>query len=432
MTGWFRRIPMRTTSADAIRLAVSLALALSLWGYVTAIQDPEESRSFEVSVRADGLAESLLLRSSAPVATITYTGPRSVIRDLNQSDVGAALDLSRIQEPTNQRVRVLVDPVDGVRRRGAVPAEVPVVIEREVTRTFPLTVGQPDLRDATRRVGDVIPEVSQVNVTGPEPLIDRITSVVLPIDIQDRTEDYSGVFIPVARDSDENPIAEVAIDPPRIDANVPIEARGKSVAVISQVVGEPAVGYEVVARTVSPPTVLIDGPAAVLDGLITIATVPVDITGTQNSVFQRTGLEPLPDGVQVLQPSGGVVDVVVQISQRNRVQPIPSQQVRAVNTAPGLDVTIDPATVSVVVVASDDQLVALEASDLTVQVDLANLGPGTYQLKPSVAIPPNVQWLSTDPELVNVTVTRSAAADPPGSPQSAATPTADRAATPDQ
>jgi YbbR domain-containing protein len=78
--------------------------------------------------------------------------------------------------------------------------------------------------------------------------------------------------------------------------------------------------------------------------------------------------------------------------------------VKIVNLEPGLTAEWEPREVTVVVVAAADVLSRLTADDVLIQVDLEGLGPGEYDIRPSVVLPPNVQWISTDPATVHVTI----------------------------
>ena len=140
--------------------------------------------------------------------------------------------------------------------------------------------------------------------------------------------------------------------PGTVPINVQITARGKSVAVITQLIGEPAPGYEVVDRTINPSTVIVDGPADVLATLISVSTEPVDVTNATATLQKQVNLVDLPDGVKVIDPADGSVAVVVQIAERGVRQPLPSQEVNVVNLESGLTAEVSPRAVSVTVVAS--------------------------------------------------------------------------------
>ncbi|MER3485136.1 MAG: hypothetical protein C4345_03330, partial [Chloroflexota bacterium] len=233
----------------------------------------------------------------------------------------------------------------------------------------------------------------------------RVARVVLPIELGGQTRDFTGTFTPVAQDREGRPIPEIAISPTSVRATVEITARGKSVAVITQLIGTPAQGFDILERTVNPPAVLVDGPQEVLDDLVVVRTLPIDVSGATDDISQRIGLE-LPEGVRVIEPADGLVQVYVQIDQRAVRQPLPGQVVKIVNLAPGLTAEWEPREVTVVVVAAADVLSRLTADDVLIQVDLDGLGPGDYDIQPSVMLPPNVQWISTDPSAVHVTIRR--------------------------
>ena len=55
-----------------------------------------------------------------------------------------------------------------------------------------------------------MPEVSEVTVSGPKRLVDNVARVVLPVDIGDRTDDFTADFVPVALDAAGQPIPEVS------------------------------------------------------------------------------------------------------------------------------------------------------------------------------------------------------------------------------
>jgi YbbR domain-containing protein len=190
--------------------------------------------------------------------------------------------------------------------------------------------------------------------------------------------------------------------------------------VITQLQGEPAQGYEVVDRTINPSTVLVDGPQGSLDDLVAVSTEPIDVAGATSTVSKRVRIGGLPEGVDVIEPADGTVIAVVQIRQRGVTQPLPGQHIEFVNVGTGLTAEANPGEITVTVVASQEVLADLTAETISVQVDVGGLGPGVYTLAPQVILPPNMQYNSTDPPTVTITIRQSSAT--PGA--SAATPEA--------
>jgi hypothetical protein len=63
----------------------------------------------------------------------------------------------------------------------------------------------------------------------------------------------------------------------------------------------------------------------------------------------------------------------------------------------------------VTVIGNEDELDQLTPDQLRVLVDAAGLGPGTYQLRPTVVLPPNMEWTAVDPAMVSVTISEEQA-----------------------
>lgn len=399
----------RITTADLVRLGSSLVLALLLWGWVTAREDPQRTRIFSnVTVQVGELKGNLVVVSSVPNAQIRLRGPRSVIDGIQPADVSAHLNLRGITKPGAYTVGVVVSAPEGVWDSTAIPATVQIQVEESVAKQFTVVPAVQDQVSPSRKVGQIVPAVSDVTVRGPSSVVGRVARVVLPITIGNQTSDFTGDFTPVAQDKDGQAVTEVKISPDKIRATVPIEAAGKSVAVFATLVGTPASGLEVLDRAVIPSTVLIEGDAAALEGLLSVQTEPVDITGATGNISRQVGIEGLPPGVRVIDPPNGQVEVSVQIAPRSIRQELPGLRVQVTNLADGLQAQVKPAEVTVVVVGSADVLAKLRTADLAIQVDVGGLGPGEHVLKPTVSVPPNVQWISTQPGVVTVTIGKQA------------------------
>lgn len=405
---------------------LSLILAIVLWGWVTATGDPETTRVFAgIPVTVEGLKDGYVVVADLAETEIRVTGPRSVVEELAATELEAMLDLEHIEEPGAYTVRVEVARPEETWSATARPRSVNVVVEREATMAVPIEPNISGNLGANQQVESVNPSASEVMVTGPASLVERVARVELPVDIANRTTDFASVFTPVAVDADGQPIAGVTLSPATVSASVEITARGKRVAVIAQIEGDPASGFEVVDRLVNPNTVLVDGPADILEAMITVNAAAVDISGAEGDVAQRVPIVGLPNGVTLLDPQSGLVDVVVQIRQRGVQQPLPSQQVTVVNLGEGLTAQVSPSAVQVTVIGNEEELEDLTPMSLVVQVDAGGLGPGVHELRPTVVLPPNMEWKSVEPQLVTVTITEEGATGAPGTPRSspAASPT---------
>lgn len=415
-----QQLSMRFTRADAIRLVASLILAILLWGLVTSAQDPEQTRTFTgVQVAVGELPSPLQVVGDVPDVAVRVTGPRSVVSDMSASDITASLDLDGIEAPGESTVSIHVETPRGIWDASANPSRLPIRVEESITKSFVVETEITGSTDATRQASATVVDASELNVVGPRSSVDRVARVIVPIRIENQTRDFTTSVAPQAIDAQGQPIPEVSISPDLVLVNVAIEARGKRVAVLTQLEGTPAQGYEVVDRTINPATILVDGPAELVEPLISVSTEPIDISGASETITRRVAVVGLPEGVHVIDPLDEAVDVVIQIRQLGVRQPLPAQAVMVVGLGEGLSIELSPDAIAVTVVAPESMLSDLTTNELAVQVNVAGLRPGTYTLQPVVALPPGVTWVSSDPASVTVRITEdiaSPALEPGASP----------------
>ncbi|MBW3633902.1 MAG: hypothetical protein KY456_12840 [Chloroflexi bacterium] len=406
---------MTGPSSDAVfRAVASLALAFLLWAWVTTQRDPPETRVYaDLTLQAPVLPEPLQIAGELPPVTLEVIGPRSVVDQVSRAGLRPSLDLSEVTGPGNYQAAVEVELPAAARVASVRPARVPLVVDETTSRTMHLDVAPAQIEDPTRRIGEIVPEVSEVTVSGPKRLVDNVDRVVLPVDIGDRTDDFAADFVPTALDGAGQPIPEVSVLPSRVTTTVEVEQRGRSVPVLVQTAGNPAQGYESVGSVANPSTVLLEGPDEVLANILSVVTTPVNIDGATDTVSTRVGLEDLPPDVRVVNPADGSVVAVVQIRPRGVTQLLSDLPVHVSNVREGFTATVEPDRLGVVVFASEETLANLSGEEISVSVSVVGLGAGRHQIRPSVTVPPEVQWLRTDPEVVVVTLEPETAAPMP-------------------
>ena len=402
------------------RVGVSILIAIGLWSWVTLSRDPETTKEIlSVEIKIVDLSPDLIVVGDVPTVTASYTGTRSNTQVIQQSDARASVDLSGLTEPGSYALDVEVAEPPDIWSARAEPGRIDIQVERRVSIVFPVIPKVLSDLGLSQQVGTVKPSASEVVVTGPESSVGQVTSVQLPVDLASRTTNFVGVFTPVPVDNGGQAIGGVILNPATISAEVQITARGRQLAVVTQITGAPASGFEIVDRAINPITALVDGPIETIEGLITISTLPVDVSGARGDVTQRVRLADLPPGVSILEPSSGFVDVVIQIRQRGVQQSLPEQPVVVLNVAFGLVAETTPGVVVVNVEASEQQLLDLESGSVQVVVDARGLGAGTYMLQPRVVVPATVEWLNVVPDTVTVRLRAATPIATPATPAAA-------------
>ncbi|MCA9833738.1 MAG: hypothetical protein KC435_07335 [Thermomicrobiales bacterium] len=406
-----------------IRLLTAFLLAIVTWGWVTQATDPIKTVTYaEMDISTPSLSSDLVIVTSLPRAKVIVEGPTSELADINRSVLSVGVDVSRITEPGEYSLPLVVDAPESDARITTDPETVLVQVDAVASKVIPLQVELSGEESTTSEVTTITPSFSQVTVTGPSSAVDRVASVILPVTISNPTGSFSAVLTPYAIDAQDQVVSEVTILPNQIVTQVEIQSRGKVINVIADVQGQPADGYVIQGRAVLPNSITVEGSEEALAGLLFVNTEPVDVTGASQSVSQKVSLVGLPEGVTVIDPIDGQVEVRVAIQDSSATeQTLSGLPVTAINVPDGYLVTIVPESVDVTLQGSTTVLSQMTEEDISVIVDVGSLETGTYELTPVVALPDNgVTNRGVTPGTIEVTLSLL----PGGTPEEQNTPAA--------
>lgn len=421
MQNLWQQFQQRVTRNQLARFGVSFLLAALLWGWVTQLQDPIETRRFaELTIEEPEMSGTIEIVTALPRVDVSVTDVESRLEGLSRADIRVSLDVSEIEGAGTFQVPVEASTTTGVRDIEVSPDTISIQVEEEISENFPLTeltVDDELLASDARRVVDINPEISQVTVRGTESAVERVDRVMLPVAIDGQTTDFMILIEPYAVDEDNQRIQEVTIDPGQVRTFVEMETRGKTVSVVPQLSGAPADGFVVQQQISLPSTIIVDGPEEALNPILFINTEPVDIAGATQSLSRTVELEPLPEGVTLVEPTDNQVEVRVSIgTSAGSPSLIQDMPVEVENLGDGLQATVDPETIDLSVTGSADVLGSLTPEDIKVAVDVAGLGVGVYTLTPEVTLPPDVSLSLLDPQSVTVLISAEATPAARGQP----------------
>lgn len=173
----------------------------------------------------------------------------------------------------------------------------------------------------------------------------------------------------------------------------------RTVAVVPQIVGEPAHGYMVLGVRVSPQTVTASGDPDRLAQLRTLATEPVNIRGAIRDVVQEVAVAAPPD-VNV----SARVQVRVQVAPAVAVTVVRGIRVDVRNAPAGMVTVVDPQTVSVQVQGPVALISRLRAEDFVARIDGSDLSEGDQRARIAIEAPPQIEVRAVIPPTVTVTV----------------------------
>lgn len=192
------------------------------------------------------------------------------------------------------------------------------VIPRIVTRSIPVRAKIEGELDTAFQVAGIEVEPLALDVTGPEPVVERVEGLQTP------PINLAGEKKPFARRFQLDPPADGVelSDGDRVTVKVTIEEKSlqRTVPVTATLKGKPHRDYQVGEVQVIPSAVRVKGSYRRVSDLETIATDPIDVSDLQKLAMFHTPLD-LPKGVERTGPAGDIT-VIVPVEDRVVQRPI--------------------------------------------------------------------------------------------------------------
>ena len=389
-------------------LALSFVLALIVWSAANRANDPITTRIFELPITQQGLLQSDgNVEVDTNTVRLTVEGPESIAGSLLDSDFAAVIDLSTLPFGKSS-TEVQVSPINPDLNLSIV-AQDPITISVEaipiISQEIPIEVSIVGEVARGYEQGDIVLDPETILVTGPENEVNRLSTARLTLFLESPREDYTAIRVPTWIGQDQRPVALGSVKASTNEVTVSIavnQTEGvKVVPIIAGWLGEPPNGYRLLGLEVDPESALISGAPTILDGVQSIETEAIDISGATESFEQRVTLD-LPAGVVL----GEIQSVVVSFD----IEPILTsdvvrKQVEIRALGEGLTATLQTEEVTVFIFGPLPVLNSVTPDDVSVTLDLLDLGPGTYNLQPIVTVTAaDITPRSTQPEFVTVEI----------------------------
>jgi YbbR domain-containing protein len=404
---WSRGLPAVELDERLGRLGLAVILAVLLWFYVVNLENPAQTTSFrDLPIDVRSTASNLRVISPLPTVDVTIQAPQNLMSNLSPADVHPYIDLSTMSEGVHEvpiRIETGGLPPESL-TVNVEPREVQVQLQLQVTKVFSVAAqieGTPPL-GYKYDPAQVTP--SNVQVTGSQDAIDRISKVVVPVNIDRQTTRVQGSRTPRAVDADGRDVANVTFEPANVQVLVPIEpyVRSKSVSVFPVVVGQPASGYRVASLTADPNNVQVCCSEEVLGPIDFLKVAPVSITGTTSTIVTTTQLI-LPPGVDLLPGQSRDVTITVQVEElQSTIELSVAPSVQGVPA--GYATFVSPDRVDVTLQGSFNRLQQIAPADVRVVANVSGLGEGAHEVTLQTIVPDGVtlQRISTDQATVTL------------------------------
>jgi YbbR domain-containing protein len=388
----------------------SLLLAFIVWMFATSQSDPfvqwRLSERVPIHVAPDpGLI--ITNQSEYPSAVaVQLQAPRSVEQLLAPDDVIITADLAGLG-PGDHIVRLKWDVARQAQVVAISPQQITVRLEVQESQLKPVRVNIVTQPPIVYTVDEPVLDVRQVTVSGPASRVAQVVEVIAPVSLENQRTTYEDDVRVTPYDADGRPVTGVTLDPQTVHVRIPIDQRSdvRELRVQPNIVGQLAPGYVLTqAFDYDPKTVVVSGPAAVLNNLPgTISTEPISLSDKTTS-FEITVPVELPDPRLTI-VTGRTVTYRIGIETMSITRQFDQIPVIMVGEQPGLDYTTATNEVTVLVTGPQPLLNELTEDDLSVQVDVSGLSAGeSAQLAPTASILDSGEVVTTSvlPAMIDV------------------------------
>jgi len=384
---------------------LSLALAVTLWAFVTEEENPTKTDcpAGDIPVETVNVPEGLAVAGlSDAVVSVRASAPQDICDRLTVQDFRAVADLSLAKARENSLTLRVTSSRSQVKVILASPSTVTVILEPVTTKVVPISVkliGTPPLGYATVP-GKTTPE--QVEVTGAESLVALVQEAVADVNVQGLRVPLEQAFPLVPRDSRGGDIEGVTLNPGTAEVVLPIVQRQitQAYVVTPLLAGTPADGFNVTSISVEPQFAVITGTIEALQSLTTVTTDEVDVDGAASDVVRAVKLQ-LPPGLTVAGGDTVTVRVAVAAAQGEIALGLTPE---VSGLGPGLRAELATTLVEVQVAGEIPVLRALSPSSLTAVVDVSGLQAGQHAVPVQVTAPPGIQVVGVVPATMIVTL----------------------------
>ncbi len=409
--------PLKWIARNISALLLAFILAVIVWVSAVVTSNPNIEETFRpIPIEIIGQDPNLLLLGEPQSSVrLTIEAPTSIWNQLNENPdlMQAWVDLSGLGAGDHDlKVNVLIDgsPLRLIR---VDPAEINIRLEPLLTKEIPIDLivnGEPPL-GYKKETPQMNP--GEVQISGPQSAVSKVFQAKVVLDIAGASQTVTSSVPIEILDENGAPVTGVSINPNQAAVTQPISLlRGfRNVAVKVVTLGQVANGYRLSNITVTPPTVTVSSADPLIINELPgfVETLPIDISDLTDDIEINVGLN-LPEGITLVRDPSVLVQVNIAAIESSLSIPLP---VEILNLPPGLQASISPASVDIIVSGPIPILDTLSPTSFRMVIDLTNMAPGIYQITPILDLIPNqVQIESIIPERVEVVITIAPTATP--------------------
>ena len=397
-------------------LSLSVLLAFFFWAIAVEVEDPTIQRTYTnaITVTHRHLPDDKIAYGEEVRVQVTLRTPQSVWESLRQEEIEAYVDLSDVATGTvSLSIQVEVDrsPLEVV---SVSPKEIQLNVEQIAEKDVPVVVIQEGEPALGYEAQDSMAAPEFIHVRGPASFVRQAVRAEVAVDVEGQLSDVTEDIRPVIVDENGDPIPQLEIAPRTVTVNIPIQEPGyfRKLPVNINLRGELAPGYRLSNLEVRPEIVTIFGNTyAVQNAPSYLQTQPISLTQITESLTTTLDLQ-MPEGLFVVDPNSTQVTVTIMIEPiEGSITLELTPQIEGLSRNLTATVEID----SIVVLLSGPlaTMETIEKEDVRLTIDVTNLTPGEYAIRPTVNVTETVTVENVLPETIPIRIERLASSEEP-------------------
>lgn len=379
-----------------VTILIAIAVAVAVWFYVVTVVSPNSDKSI-YNIRVETVGErdlndkGLMITNLDALSSVSLhlEGNRTDLNKLSSDNINISMDVSKLsQAGTHELSYDIIWPGDVASNAITVlnrdPSLVRVVVEERISKPVPVQIqydkAVPENYMADKENAEL--SVETVTVTGPKPVVDQIVAARIDVNLEDRKESLNEKYTYTLCDAQGNPVDAKSVVTDVADINLALRiVQVKEIALkVNPVYGGGATEQTTVI-TIDPPTILISGSDALLEGLDSLELDTVNLAEIPENT-ELTYTVKLPEGVN---NETGVDEVKVSISfSELATKKLKIGNITAVNVPAGLKVDMITKNLEILVRGPKTKIDTLTEESITVTVDFTATEEGTVKVKATV------------------------------------------------
>ena len=378
----------------AFSILLSVVIAFGLWLYVITVINPEWEQTYAdipVTFQNENLLADrglMIVSDEEPTVSLRLSGNRTDLMELNRSNISVICNVSSIEASGEFSLGYTVYYANNaITVAGKSPESIQLKVEKKITKPVDVVVDYKDTETPAGYVadkGNLNLSHTTIEISGPQSVVDRIQTAKIEIDLTGRTQTISGQFPYTLVDTEGEAVdlQQVEASAEQVELALKILKLKELPICVNVIYGGGAT--QTTAKVIwNPVLIKVAGTEAALADLEYLDVGTVDLSKLLENKELTFDIK-LPAGINNVT---GTDKVTVSITFLDLVtKELTISNFRPVNVPENADAVISNQEMKVIFRGPKAILDKLTAADVVMEVDFANVQPGSEDQLMAVAV----------------------------------------------